>query len=89
MASITIGLGAAAALILLAFGARGQPAPECRQAKTAADKAICGNVELAAADKAMADSYTALRAKLPPDQQKTLLADQRRWIMSSGRANAA
>jgi len=28
----------------------------------------------------MADSYTALRAKLPPEQQKTLLADQRRWI---------
>src|SRR2546429_1947711 len=80
MASITIGLGAAAALILLAFGARGQPVPDCRQAKTAADKAICGNVELAAADKAMADSYTALRAKLPPEQQKTLLADQRRWI---------
>src|SRR5438045_5504220 len=80
MASITIGLGAAAALILLAFGARGQPVPDCRQAKTAADKAICGNVELAAADKAMADSYTALRAKLPPEQQKALLADQRRWI---------
>src|SRR5437868_9644801 len=80
MASITIALGAAAALILLAFGARGQPVPDCRQAKTAADKAICGNVELAAADKAMADSYTALRARLPPDQQKALLADQRRWI---------
>src|SRR5437763_9800786 len=80
MASITIALGAAAALILLAFGARGQPVPDCRQAKTAAEKAICGNVELAAADKAMADSYTALRAKLPPEQQKALLADQRRWI---------
>src|SRR5205807_8818224 len=49
----------------------GQPVPDCRQAKTAADKAICGNVQLAAADKAMADSYTALRAKLPPEQQKT------------------
>src|SRR5207248_1062455 len=72
--------GAVAALRLLTVGARGQPVPDCGQAKTAADKAICGNVELAAADKAMADSYTVLRAKLPPEQQRALLADQRRWI---------
>src|SRR5262249_7371081 len=40
----------------------------------------CGNAELAAADKAMAVAYTAFRAELPPEQQKALLADQRRWI---------
>jgi uncharacterized protein YecT (DUF1311 family) len=81
MATTTIGLGAAAALLLLACGtAAAQPVPDCRQAKTAADKAICGNAELAAADKTMAEAYAALRAKLPPDQQKALLGDQRRWI---------
>src|SRR5947209_8713713 len=69
MAKTTIGLGAAAALILLAFGAPAQPIPDCKQAKTETEKAICGNVELAAADKAMADSYAAFRAKLPPEQQ--------------------
>src|SRR6478736_1439661 len=44
MAKTTIGLGAAAALLLLAFGAAAQPMPECTEAKTATDKAICGNV---------------------------------------------
>src|SRR5262249_60452002 len=80
MASGTIGLGAAAALLLLASGAAAQPMPDCRQPKTETDKAICGNAELAAADKAMAVAYTAFRAELPPEQQKALLADQRRWI---------
>jgi hypothetical protein len=28
----------------------------------------------------MAEAYAAFRAELPPDQQKALLADQRRWI---------
>ncbi len=68
------------AALLLATGAAAQPMPECRQAKTEAEKAICGNAELAAADKRMAEAYAAFRAELPPEQQKALLADQRRWI---------
>jgi len=36
------------ALILLAFGAAAQPMPDCRQAKTSVEQAICGNAELAA-----------------------------------------
>ena len=80
MGSCRIGLGAIAALLLLAAAAAAQPAPDCRQAKTEAEKAICGNAELAAADKAMAQAYAALRAQLAPEQQKALLADQRRWI---------
>src|SRR5436305_4791133 len=68
------------ALLLAASAAAAPPAPDCRQAKTPAERAICGNAELAAADKAMAEAYAALRAELPPDQQKALLADQRRWI---------
>jgi uncharacterized protein YecT (DUF1311 family) len=80
MGSSSIPLGSIAALLLLATGAAAQPMSECRQAKTEADKAICGNPDLAAADKRMAEAYAAFRAELPPDQQKALLADQRRWI---------
>jgi uncharacterized protein YecT (DUF1311 family) len=70
-----------AGLLLLACEtAAAQPVADCRHAKTTTDKAICGNAELAAADKVMAESYTALRAQLPAEQQKALLADQRRWI---------
>src|SRR5439155_12359918 len=32
----------------------------------------------------MAQAYAALRAELPPEQQKALLADQRRWITRRG-----
>jgi uncharacterized protein YecT (DUF1311 family) len=70
----------AVVVLLLATGAAAQPAPECRQARTEAEKAICGNTGLAAADQRMAEAYAAFRAELPPDQQKALLADQRRWI---------
>jgi uncharacterized protein YecT (DUF1311 family) len=80
MASGRIRLGAITALLLAASGAAAQPMPDCRQAKTETEKAICGNAELAAADKAMAQAYAAFRATLPPEQQKALLADQRRWI---------
>src|SRR4029077_6552009 len=80
MASGRIRLGAITALLLAASGAAAQPMPDCRQAKTEMEKAICGNAELAGADKAMAQAYAAFRATLPPEQQKALLGDQRRWI---------
>src|SRR5438105_7926425 len=73
-------VGAITALLAVA-GAAAQPAPNCRQAKTSAEQAICANAELAAADTAMAQAYAGLRAQLPPEQQKALLADQRRWII--------
>ncbi|HEX6442973.1 MAG TPA: lysozyme inhibitor LprI family protein [Stellaceae bacterium] len=66
--------------LLVAATAAAQPVLDCGQAKTAAEKAVCGNPELAAADKAMAQAYAALRMQLPPEQQQALLADQRRWI---------
>jgi uncharacterized protein YecT (DUF1311 family) len=81
MRSGRIILAIIAALLLFASAAAAQPAPDCRQAKTSAERAICGNAELAAADKAMAQAYAVLRAELPPDRQKALLADQRRWII--------
>ncbi len=55
-------------------------APDCSRAKTAAEKAICTTPELAAADTAMANAYSSLRAALPADQKSALLDDQRRWI---------
>jgi uncharacterized protein YecT (DUF1311 family) len=67
-------------MLLLPTGAAAQPVPDCHQAKTPAETAICSNAELAAADKAMGRAYAALRAQLPPEQQKALLADQRRWV---------
>lgn len=81
MASGKMQFGSIASLLLFVSAASAQPLPDCRQAKTPTEKAICGNAELAAADKTMAQAYAALRAELPPDQQKALLADQRRWIM--------
>jgi len=68
------------AALLLAGAAMAQPAPECQQAKTAAEKAICGNPELAAADQRMAQAYAALRSQLPAEQKAGLLGDQRRWV---------
>jgi uncharacterized protein YecT (DUF1311 family) len=67
------------AALLLAGAAAAQPAPQCQQAKTPAEKAICGNPELAAADQRMAQAYAALRAQLPTEQKAALLGDQRRW----------
>ena len=81
MRSGRIVLAIIAALLLSASAVAAQPLPDCKQAKTSAEQAICGNAELAAADKAMAQAYAALRAELPPDRQKALLADQRRWII--------
>jgi len=69
MASTTIG-SVRQRRDMLAFGARGQPVPDCRQAKTAAARASAGNVELAAADKAMADSYTRLAREIAPNSRR-------------------
>jgi uncharacterized protein YecT (DUF1311 family) len=80
MASLRRCAGLVSALLLVAAGAAAQPAPDCRQARTASERAICGNPELAAADKAMGEAYAGLRAQLVPEQQQALLADQRRWI---------
>jgi len=80
MANRKVGLSAIAALLLVAASPAAQPVPDCHQAKTPAETAICSNAELAAADKAMGRAYATLRAQLPPEQQKALLADQRRWV---------
>jgi uncharacterized protein YecT (DUF1311 family) len=57
-----------------------QATPDCSKAQTPAEKAICGNPELTAADRAMATAFAALLKALPPPEHDALLADQRTWI---------
>ena len=80
MASGRIVFGAIAVLLIASVSAMAQPAPDCRQAKTPAEKAICAAPELAEADAAMARAYQALRSLLPAEERAALLADQRRWV---------
>jgi uncharacterized protein YecT (DUF1311 family) len=80
MASGRIVFGPIVALLIASFSAMAQPAPDCRQAKTSAEKAICAAPELAQADATMARAYQALRSLLPAEQRAALLADQRRWV---------
>ena len=79
MASLGICVGLVSTLLVAATAAA-QPMPDCRQAKTTTEQAICGNPELAVIDKTMAQAYADLSAQRPPEQQQALLADQRRWI---------
>jgi uncharacterized protein YecT (DUF1311 family) len=65
---------------LTAGVAAAQPAPDCSRANTVAEKAICADPDLAAADAAMAQAYASMREVLPPDQQPALVADQRQWV---------
>jgi len=68
------------ALLLSAMPALAQPTPDCGKARTAAEKAICGDPALSAADMAMAKGYAALVKTLAPAQQAGLRRDQRQWV---------
>jgi uncharacterized protein YecT (DUF1311 family) len=63
-------------------GAMAQPSFDCAKAKTEAEKAICGNPELAAADTAMNKAFAALSKSIAADQQAALRRDQIDWIKS-------
>jgi len=74
-------IAAVAAVVIGSAGpALAQAVPDCSRAKTAVEKAICGDPKLTEADAAMARAYSALKAKLPAEQQRALLADQRQWV---------
>ena len=68
------------ALLLSAMPALAQPTPDCRKARSAAERAICGDPALSAADAAMAKAYAALAKALAPAQQAGLRRDQRQWV---------
>jgi uncharacterized protein YecT (DUF1311 family) len=65
---------------ILAGAALAQPAPDCGKATTSSEKAICGNPELAAADRMMGMTFAALFKILPPEQQTGLRESQRQWV---------
>ena len=71
---------AVAMLAVLERVALAQPTPDCSKAQTAAEKAICGSPQLAAADAAMGAAFAALAKTLPPAQQTALKLNQRAWI---------
>ena len=53
---------------------------ECDKARSKAEKAICADPAAKAADDAMNEAFSALRARLDPAQRTALLANQRRWL---------
>jgi uncharacterized protein len=80
MSRLRLAFFAVTALILPASVAVAQASFDCSRASTAAEKAICADPGLAAADKAMGDAFTALFKKLPAAQQTALKADQVSWV---------
>ena len=77
--AITVSI-ASAALLVAAGSAMARPVPDCNRARSAAERAICSDPHLAAADSEMAKAYSALSASLPPAQHAALLDNQREWI---------
>ena len=57
---------------------------DCSHAKTDVEKALCADPAAAAADKAMAAAYNALRDKLQGKDRDALLRSQRHWITTRG-----
>jgi len=79
MSTIAV-LIAGAVLLVVAGSATAQPAADCNRARSVAERAICVDPRLAAADSEMAKAYSALRALLPTAQRAALLDSQREWI---------
>jgi uncharacterized protein YecT (DUF1311 family) len=67
-------------LLVVAGFAMARPVADCKRATSAAERAICMDPHLAAADSEMAKAYSALRAVLPTAQHAGLLDSQREWI---------
>jgi len=85
----SLGLLAVAAGFAPGEGALAQRAGfDCSRAATPIERAICGNAELAAADRAMMVDYASLTAKLDPQGRAHLEADQARWLRNRERACA-
>jgi len=53
----------------------------CANAKTDAEKTICGNAELAALDLKLDFLYKAVMSKLPGNKREKLKDEQKEWIM--------
>lgn len=66
--------------MLWASAAAAQASFDCSKASTVAEKAICADPGLAAADAAMAQAFGALLKTLASAQQAALRADQKNWL---------
>jgi uncharacterized protein YecT (DUF1311 family) len=77
--AITVSI-ASAVLLVVAGSGTARPVADCNRARSAAERAICMDPHLAAADSEMAKAYSALRALLPAAQHAALLENQREWI---------
>lgn len=70
-------------LSALALPAAAQDGPsfDCAAAESSAEKLVCGNPELSALDRRLADRYAAaLKLAQPGDDTDTLKAMQRGWV---------
>jgi uncharacterized protein YecT (DUF1311 family) len=77
--AIAISIASATLLIVAGSGMAG-PVADCNRARSAAERAICMDSHLTAADSEMAKAYSALRTLLPASQYAALLENQREWI---------
>ena len=80
------------ALVLLAAPAafaQSGPSFDCAKASNAVERTICKDPELAKADRAMAEAYAALAAKLSGPAKDNLEKEQVRWIGDRNRGCAA
>lgn len=83
----SLGLLVAAVGLGVGDGALAQRAGfDCSRAATPVEWTICGNAELATADREMAAAYRALVARLDPQGRAHLEADQARWLGNRDRA---
>lgn len=66
-------------------GAAAAASFDCAKAGTRAEKTVCADPNLAAADAAMARAYHSLLAGLPPDQRPGFVRSQQEWLRSRDR----
>ena len=70
-------------------GAAPKPSFACTKARTAAERLICGDVELARLDRILSDLFAETRSLLLNAQQGAQAdADQRAWLAKRNRCTA-
>jgi uncharacterized protein len=74
------------AMVLRATAAWSQPSFDCARASTPVERTICGNAELAKADRDMAAVYQALAGKLFGVAKDHLLKGQIAWLDNRAKA---
>ena len=77
-------ISALGALMLLGAGAASAanaPTPDCNNATTQTDMAICAGKALREADTALNRNYGVVMARLSPDGKKALRDAQRAWLV--------